>query len=155
MHGHAHGGVPGAAPGLTGPGRRTPPPSLGAAAYTPCGSRTRVSVLGELDLDSARALWPGLVDALAASASGLDLDLGGVAFCDCAGLNLLLELRRRALDQGKTIAVHAVGPAVDRVLTLIGARALLVPDAGPAGLPAPAVRATPEPVAADTAGTGA
>ncbi|MFH9658380.1 STAS domain-containing protein [Streptomyces sp. NPDC017248] len=145
MHGLAHGGTT-ATPGLTGPGgtQRRTPPSLVAAAYTPCGSRTRVTVLGELDFDSARALWPGLQEALAGASAGLDFDLGGVDFCDCAGFNFLLDLRRQALGQGKTVALHAVSPAVDRLLTLIGARELFTappPHCADGPLPADAEHA--------------
>jgi anti-anti-sigma factor len=86
-----------------------------------------VTVLGELDLDSARSLWPDLFRALADSTTGLDLDLGGVDFCDCAGLNLLLDLRRRALSQSKTLTVDTISPSVARLLTLLGADELFPP----------------------------
>ncbi|MGW1065218.1 STAS domain-containing protein [Streptomyces aureus] len=84
-----------------------------------------VTVEGDLDLASSRRVRERLGAALDESAGGLRLDLGGLAFCDCAGLNLLLELRCRALDQGKTFTVHAVGPAVGRLFDLVGVRELL------------------------------
>ncbi|MEU4084376.1 STAS domain-containing protein [Streptomyces aureus] len=84
-----------------------------------------VAVEGDLDLASSRRVRERLMKALDESAGGLRLDLGGLAFCDCAGLNLLLELRCRALDQGKTFTVHAVGPAVGRLFDLTGVRELL------------------------------
>ncbi|MFF8401628.1 STAS domain-containing protein [Streptomyces sp. NPDC014846] len=134
MHAPAHGGQPSMAPGSPRPTSRnnTTPlaaTSLATAAYERCGSRIRVTVRGELDLDSARALRPDLFQALADSATGLDLDLAGLDFCDCAGLTVLLELRPRALSQGKTVALHTAGPAVDRLLFLLGVQDLLTgPD---------------------------
>jgi anti-anti-sigma factor len=80
-----------------------------------------VEILGELDLVSGTQLRGGLFEALAASAQGLELDLSRLDFCDCAGLSVLMELRRRAEQQGKSVVVRAGSPAVDRLLTLIGA----------------------------------
>lgn len=125
MHGPVHGGPPAAAPGSTGPH------GAATAVYAPRGSRTRVTVLGELDLDSARSLWPDLFQALADSATGLDLDLTGVGFCDCAGFNLLLDLRRRAVSQSKTITIDTVGPPVARLLVLLDAGELFLPPSPP------------------------
>ncbi|PKW00261.1 anti-anti-sigma factor [Streptomyces sp. 1222.5] len=129
MHAPAHGGQPSTAPGPLSPNSRNNasplvPPTLAMAAYERRGSRIRVTVRGELDLDSAHALRPDLFQALADSTTGLDLDLGGVDFCDCAGLGVLLELRPRALSQGKTLALHAASPAVDRLLFLLGVQDL-------------------------------
>ncbi|MHC3467403.1 ANTAR domain-containing protein [Streptomyces sp. 7R007] len=101
----------------------------------PDGDRTTVTVRGELDLDGRR-LADRLHDALDRSTTGVDLDLGEVAFCDCSGLNLLLDLRRRALDQSKTVVIRACGPTVERLLELTGTRELFIS-------PGPAERAGP------------
>ncbi|MFI0537492.1 STAS domain-containing protein [Streptomyces sp. WSLK1-3] len=87
------------------------------------GERTVVTCRGELDT-GAHVLRPELYAALDRSVTGLDLDLGEVAFCDCGGLNVLLDLRREALDQGKTVTVRTCGPTVGRLLDLTGAREL-------------------------------
>ncbi|WP_435280143.1 STAS domain-containing protein [Streptomyces sp. 1222.5] len=79
---------------------------------------------GELDIVSGDQIRAQLYDALATSTSGIELDLSGLGFCDCAGLSVLLELRRRALTQGKTVAIRAADPAFDRLLHLIGAHEL-------------------------------
>ncbi|WUC39751.1 STAS domain-containing protein [Streptomyces sp. NBC_00557] len=84
-------------------------------------------MVGELDLDSGNCLRHDLHKALAMSDRGLDLDLSELDFCDCAGLGVLLELRRRALSQGKTVALGARSPIVDRLLTLLGAQELFPP----------------------------
>ncbi len=59
-----------------------------------------------------------LRQALARSSDGLDLDLAGVGFCDCSGLNALLRVRRLALADGKTVAVRALSTEVERLFTL-------------------------------------
>ncbi|MEU1192917.1 ANTAR domain-containing protein [Streptomyces sp. NPDC005859] len=98
-----------------------PAPEIGVR---PDGDRVLVAVRGDLDLDSAERLEHALCAALGASVRGVDLDLGGVEFCDCSALNVLLGVREQGLEQGKTVALRTVGPAVARLLTLTGTRTL-------------------------------
>ncbi|MDQ0585115.1 anti-sigma factor antagonist [Streptomyces rishiriensis] len=106
----------GAIPVLPGPAPRID--------VRPDGDRVVVEVRGELDLDSAEELAQTLRAALGAAVGGVDLELGDVAFCDCSALNVLLDLHERSLEQGKTVVLRTVGPAVERLLTLTGTRAL-------------------------------
>jgi anti-anti-sigma factor len=95
-----------------------------------------VEIMGELDLDSGTRLRDDLVEALARSARGLELDLSRLDFCDCAGLGVLMELRQRAGRQGKTVVIRAAGRVVDRLLTLVGAEELFAaPGSPPARTP--------------------
>ncbi|MFF3919232.1 STAS domain-containing protein [Streptomyces sp. NPDC001852] len=110
--------------GLTG---HHPQPSLQAETYSE-GERLLTRVAGEMDLDSSAWLGPVLQDALALSLTGVDLDLGGVQFCDCSGLNMLLRLRQHALHDGKTVTVRQSSPAVTRLLTLTGTLPLFPSD---------------------------
>ncbi|WP_435214579.1 ANTAR domain-containing protein [Streptomyces sp. bgisy034] len=103
---------------------------LTSAVPGPDGDRVGVEVRGELDLDTGERLRGALREALRRSARGVDLDLKGVTFCDCAALNILLALRLRALKQGKTVVIRASGAAVDRLLALTRTRELFAaPDA--------------------------
>lgn len=123
------------------------PTGLATASYAPLGRRIRVQIVGELDLDSADRLRPGLHGALAASDGGLDLDLGGLDFCDCAGLGALMELRQRADSQGKTVFIRVGSRMVDRLLGLLGARELFTPPDPPRSElhhPAPATAPAPK-----------
>jgi anti-anti-sigma factor len=97
----------------------------------PDGDRMTVTMWGELDLGSRRLL-PELYDVLALSGTGIDLRLDAVGFCDCAGLDMLLNLRARALDQGRTVTVRSGGVAVGRLLGLTGTRELFT-GSDPAG----------------------
>jgi anti-anti-sigma factor len=111
----------------------------------PHGDRMTVTMWGELDLGSRRLL-PELYDMLTLSDGGIDLRLDAVGFCDCAGLNALLDLHARAVDQGKSVTVRSCGVAVERVLDLTGTRELLT-DSGrteDAAAPAPSGTAAPE-----------
>ncbi|MFE0471771.1 STAS domain-containing protein [Streptomyces sp. NPDC058947] len=108
------------------PLRRTPlevVPHGARMTATPDGDRMRVALWGELDLDSRRLL-PDLLGVLALSGSGIDLELDAVEFCDCSGLGVLMDLRTRALGQGRTVTVRSAGTAVGRLLDLTGTREL-------------------------------
>ncbi|MFC6063718.1 ANTAR domain-containing protein [Streptomyces ochraceiscleroticus] len=85
------------------------------------------AIRGELDLDAGQWLRSYLHQALSLSASGVDLDLHGVEFCDCSGLNLLLILRQRALEQGKTVTLRSSSPMVERLLDLTSTKNLFTP----------------------------
>ncbi|MGW4194979.1 STAS domain-containing protein [Streptomyces sp. NPDC005004] len=104
------------------------PPGQAAVTCASSGSRNRVTVRGELDLVSGDRIRARLVEALTASPHRLELDLSGLTFCDCAGLNVLLELRHRALRQGKAVTIQAASPEVERLLDLTGAQELFSPE---------------------------
>ncbi|MDY0810863.1 STAS domain-containing protein [Kitasatospora purpeofusca] len=77
-------------------------------------------VRGEIDMDVAQDLREALVTALRASSTGLDLDLGAVTFCDCAGLNVLIDLRASAADADKSLVLTALSGPVGRLLRITG-----------------------------------
>lgn len=91
------------------------------------GDRALVRLTGELDLDTRDELRRVLDAALAASRTGVDLDLTDVRFCDCAGLNTLLAARERARREGRTLTFTAVGPAARHVFDLTGTLAAFIP----------------------------
>ncbi|WP_314408733.1 anti-sigma factor antagonist [Streptomyces sp. DSM 40484] len=91
------------------------------------GERITVVATGEIDMDTCPALRHTLGEALAESVRGVDLDLAGVDFCDCSGLNVLLLVRRRASADGKTVAVRSASRAVERLLTLSDTSSLFRP----------------------------
>ncbi|MFF0089909.1 ANTAR domain-containing protein [Streptomyces canus] len=120
------------------------PPCLATIEPVVAGERTDVTCRGEFDI-GAQALQSELYAVLDRSATGVDLDLGEVGFCDCGGLNLLLDLRREALAQGKTVTVQAYSPSVGRLLDLTGARELFVTeDSGNSDAPAAEHAPVPE-----------
>ncbi|MEU4205165.1 ANTAR domain-containing protein [Streptomyces sp. NPDC026294] len=116
---------PGPAPsGAPPPGPAISGPHLLAIEVTADGDRTNLAIKGDLDWAAGRHIEPGLHAALADCVRGLDLHLGAVHFCDCAGLGLLLDLRRRALAQGKSLTITTRSRAVERILDLSGTRDL-------------------------------
>ncbi|MEU8980805.1 ANTAR domain-containing protein [Streptomyces sp. NPDC058246] len=98
-------------------------PTLRIETY-PADDRVLVVISGDLDIDTEQMLQRTLREAVAHSVSGVDLDLTGVEFCDCSGLNVLLCIRRRALEDGKSVALRAAGAPVMRLLDLTHTRSL-------------------------------
>ncbi|MDQ0602082.1 anti-anti-sigma factor [Streptomyces canus] len=94
----------------------------------PDGDRTAVTVHGDLDLAADQELQQALRSALTDSGKGIDLDLDGVEFCDCSGLNTLLGIRQQALDQCKTVTIRAISPAAERVFALTNTLPLFAPE---------------------------
>ncbi|GGV73990.1 hypothetical protein GCM10010228_35410 [Streptomyces massasporeus] len=120
------------------------PPCMATMDVVPDGDRMTVTMWGELDLGSRRLL-PELYDMLTLSGTGLDLRLDAVGFCDCSGLNALLDLRTRAADEGKTVTIQSCGIAVERLLDLTGARELFADSGRPESAPPPAAPASDPP----------
>lgn len=100
------------------------PPPFTTDVYPGSDGRLVVVVRGELDFDTAPALRLALREALGRSRTGLELDLQGVPFLDCSGLNVLLGMRDDARDRGKCMTLCARSPAVARLLDLSGAASL-------------------------------
>jgi anti-anti-sigma factor len=124
------------------------PSCLATIEAAVAGGRAVVTCRGEFDF-GAQELRSELYAVLDRSATGVDLDLGEVRFCDCAGLNLLLDLRREALDQGKTVTVRTYSPSVGRLLDLTGARELFVTENPGSPVGSEATAAEPVPVVAE------
>ncbi|MFD9934237.1 ANTAR domain-containing protein [Streptomyces massasporeus] len=120
------------------------PPCTATMDVVPDGDRMTVTLWGELDLGSRRLL-PELYDMLTLSGTGLDLRLDAVGFCDCSGLNALLDLRTRAVDEGKTITLRSCGIAVERLLDLTGTRELFADSGRSESAPPPAAPAAEPP----------
>ncbi|MDX3074109.1 STAS domain-containing protein [Streptomyces sp. NPDC088354] len=82
-------------------------------------------ITGEVDAGCAADLERCLVAAMRAHPEGLELDLSGVTFFDCAGLNALLKARTFEARGGGNLTIKVMSPRVARVLDLTETRTLL------------------------------
>jgi anti-sigma B factor antagonist len=90
------------------------------------GSPLVVEIRGEIDIQSAPGLRDELLRVIRRCGPRLDLDLAGVTFMDCAGLNVLLATRRRALLEEGSVRVVRASPRVRRVISLLGLERVFV-----------------------------
>jgi anti-anti-sigma factor len=91
-------------------------------------------IRGEIDIASGPQLRDQLLRAMRRHAPRLALDLTGVTFIDCAGINVLLAARRHAQLDGGWLRVIRASPRVHRVLELADLLHVLMPTALPDAL---------------------
>lgn len=78
-----------------------------------------VILTGEVDMAAQQTVYADVVNALNEcpdDSPSIVIDLAGVTFLDSSGLGALVDIRRQALERGKTIALRAPGATVLRVL---------------------------------------
>jgi anti-anti-sigma factor len=87
----------------------------------PSPATARVAVAGEIDLATAAVLRDRLLSVLRDEApTMLGVDLAGVTFLDCNGINALVAVRNAAVRTGRQMRVTHPQPIVRRVLDLTG-----------------------------------
>lgn len=79
-----------------------------------------VEVCGEIDILSAPQLRDELLRVVSQHGPRLALDLRGVTFLDCAGVNVLLAARRRARLEDGWVRVTQASPRARRTISLLG-----------------------------------
>ena len=84
------------------------------------GAPPVVEVYGEIDIQSAPQLRDELLQVVRRHGPQLALDLTGVTFLDCAGVNMLLATRRRARLEGGWVRVTRASPRARRTISLLG-----------------------------------
>lgn len=79
-----------------------------------------VEVCGEIDILSAPQLRDELLRVVSQHGPRLALDLRGVTFLDCAGVNVLLTTRRRARLEGGWVRVTRASARARQTISLLG-----------------------------------
>ncbi len=93
------------------------------------GVPTVAEIGGEIDIASAPRLRETLLLAIRRHGPVICVDLRGVTFLDCAGVNVLLATARRArLEGGRMQVVRPSAQAAWRVITLLGLQGVLTGD---------------------------
>ena len=94
--------------------------TAGLRVTTFAGLSPAVEIHGEIDIFSAPGLRDELLRVIRRHGPQLALDLAGVTFIDCAGVNVLLATRRRAGLEDGSVDVIGASPRVRRVISLLG-----------------------------------
>jgi len=84
------------------------------------GTPPVVEICGEIDIQSALQLRDELLQVVSSHGPQLALDLRGVTFLDCAGVNVLLATRRRARLEDGWVRVTRASPRARRTISLLG-----------------------------------
>ena len=83
-------------------------------------SRVVVSVVGDIDIETAPTLQEALSDATTRRTNRVVADFTDVRFIDSSGVQALLAAQQAAADIGIAIAVHGSRPNVALVFELLG-----------------------------------
>jgi anti-sigma B factor antagonist len=110
-----------------------PPASASGDAFhllvaTHPGDPTIVEIGGELDIASAPRLRESLLGTLREHGPTICVDLRGVTFLDCSGVNVLLATARRAWLKGGCLRVVRSSAQARRVIVLLGLQDMLTSD---------------------------
>ena len=93
----------------------------------PSPATARVAVCGEVDLATAPVLRDRLLGVLGDQGPTMvSVDLAGVSFLDCTGINALIAARNAAARTGRQMRVTQPQPIVRRVLDLTGLLDVLI-----------------------------
>jgi anti-sigma B factor antagonist len=84
------------------------------------GVRATIQVGGEIDLATCPQLQAVLVELLDRGCHQLIVDLEQVSFLDCAGIRVLVDVRRRVREHGGSLELVRPRPLVRRILALTG-----------------------------------
>jgi anti-sigma B factor antagonist len=84
-----------------------------------------IEIRGEIDVQSAPWLRDELLLTIRRQGPRLTLDLSGVTFLDCAGINVLLATRRRARLEDGWLQIIRPSACARRVISLLGLRNVL------------------------------
>ena len=83
------------------------------------GTPPVVAICGEIDIQSASELREKLLQVIRRRGPQVTIDLAGVTFLDCAGINVLLATRRRAQLEDGWVRLVRASPQVRRTLSLL------------------------------------
>ena len=79
-----------------------------------------IRVAGEIDLSTAPQLRVAVAQVVDDGCRDIAVDLGGVSFMDCAGVNALLWCRKHVGAAAGRLRLEQVSPSAGRILTLAG-----------------------------------
>jgi anti-sigma B factor antagonist len=83
------------------------------------GNRLSLHAVGEMTIYHAAELKPALLDALG-QGDDIEIDLAGVSELDTSGVQLLMLMKREAMEAGKGLTLSGHSPAVLEVFELLG-----------------------------------
>jgi len=107
--------------------------------------RALITLVGEIDLESAPLVRTVLTQCLRDGIRTLDFDLTPVTFCDCSGLNAFLHAAWTAAEAGGTLRLHHPPRTLGLILDVTGSQFLLL--GAPLGCPPASAEGSRHPAA--------
>ncbi len=95
------------------------------------GGRTRLVLVGELDLATMPVFADAFAGALAGRPAAVDLDLAGLCFIDARGVDAIAAASARMSGWGGLLSAHHASGIVQRLFDLCGLDDILLEAGGP------------------------
>jgi len=120
--GHSNNGAAARAAGPAGqpPGTVRLAGMLTVSCLTGQTGQTTVTFAGELDYASADPAYGYVRDVIDARGGRILLDVGGLSFCDAAGLGVLARMSRHAGQAGSSLHLVAPPPQLLKIIRITG-----------------------------------
>lgn len=106
---------------------------LGLSSLTSDDGYQVVRVSGELDIATAQQAFSYLSDVIDHGQTPVNVDLGGVTFCDASGLSVLARIANHAREKGRQLRLISARPHLLRIMRITGLDTLF-PELGPTAL---------------------
>lgn len=92
------------------------------------GDDVHVTLVGEIDVACSATMQRRLDEVSEFTDGAVVLDMSGVSFIDSTGIRVLVSVRRRLLDQRRSLILRNVSAQTQRVLDLTGLGTVLGVD---------------------------
>ena len=93
---------------------------LGLSQATGLDGSQVVSVTGELDIATAEQAYAYLSDVIDHGYSPLQVDVGGLTFCDASGLGVLARAANHARESGRQLMLTSARPPLVKIMRITG-----------------------------------
>ena len=93
---------------------------LGLSQATGLDGSQVVSVTGELDIATAEQAYAYLSDVIDHGYSPLQVDVGGLTFCDASGLGVLARAANHARESGRQLMLTSARPPLVKIMRISG-----------------------------------
>jgi anti-anti-sigma factor len=93
---------------------------LGLSQTTGLDGSQVVSVTGELDIATAEQAYAYLSDVIDHGYAPLNVDLGGLTFCDASGLGVLARTANHARAAGRQLRLTSARPSLVKIMRITG-----------------------------------
>lgn len=93
---------------------------LGLSQVTGLDGSKVVRVTGELDIATADEAYAYLSDVIDHGHAPVNVDLGGLTFCDASGLGVLARTANYARESGRQLKLTSARPSLVKIMRITG-----------------------------------
>jgi len=100
--------------------KRGEPVQLELSCTTGANGYQIVSVAGELDIATAEQAYAYISGVIDDGPTAVNVDVGGLTFCDASGLGVLARAARHARQAGRQLRLTSARPSLLKIMRITG-----------------------------------